>query len=112
LEGEEPIILSQESELFGNILYICESVSQNRVNISIDIQNKARVTGHIYCEGNTQLSGVVEGTVFTERFIYSGFGSRYINHIYDGKVLANKLPKEFCGLPLENKKKGVGLWLY
>lgn len=114
--GEEPIYLSSYAEIAGIIVYLKDEMSPPdsnlRSQVNIEIQPLAIVQGMVYCEGNIELSGTVKGTVFTELFIANQSGSRYINHIYNGQILANDISDSYCGLPFINTKKGVVKWLY
>jgi cytoskeletal protein CcmA (bactofilin family) len=111
-KGEEPIFLSENVTFSGIIMYLPKENPEQHSLTSISFQSKVEVMGSIYCLGNMELSGTVKGTIYTERFLVNEFGSRYINHIYNGKILSKQLPKEFCGLPFSEKKKGVVQWLY
>ncbi len=110
-KGKEPMSISKNARIQGNIIYLPKT-SPNRSNTHVYISEDAVVEGSIYVEGNLGLAGTVVGNAYTQRFITNEFGSRYINHIYNGKLLGNDIPDTFCGLPLENKKKGVAKWLY
>jgi len=112
LRGEEPIYISEKVNFSGVIIYFPEENPEQHSQTSISLQPETEIVGSIYCQGNMELSGRVKGAIFVERFLVNEFGSRYINHIYNGKILSKQLPKEFCGLPFSEKKKGVVQWLY
>lgn len=107
-----PITIGKNSFITGTVLFLSKEEKRDETQIAISIDEGTKIMGQLYIEGNTELFGVVEGMVYTERFIINKFGSRYVNHIYNGKVLNSPLPNVFCGLPLSTKKKGVAKWLY
>ncbi len=84
----------------------------NNYKPQIVIEEGVTIKGEIYCEQNLELKGNVLGTVFANNFVAQQSGSIYQNHIYNAKILIDKLPQEYVGLPLENSKKGVLKWLY
>ncbi|WP_272863456.1 hypothetical protein [Aureisphaera galaxeae] len=110
-KGKEPLYISKNSEVHGNIIYLPKTF-ENHSNTNVYISEDTFVQGSIYVKGNLGLAGTVMGNAYTQRFVTNEFGSRYINHIYNGKLLGNDLPNVFCGLPFQNKKKGVVKWLY
>lgn len=112
LEGEEPIFLSENSTMNGTIIYLPNESLDQTSNVSVTLKPESLITGQVYCMGNLEVNGTIQGSVYTQRFIYNGFGSKYINHIYDGQILAKDLSPDFCGLPFENKQKGIVQWLY
>ena len=87
-EGEEPIILSKNSFIQGNIMYFPKRNLQDHTNTSIVIEESSIVEGDVYCIGNLELKGVVRGTVYTDRFVVDGYGSKYMNYILNGKIMA------------------------
>ena len=111
-KGEEPISITEKVNFKGVITYIPKNFLELHSQTSISIQTDAVLEGNIYCKGNMELLGTVKGTVFTEHFLVNEFGSKYFNHIYNGRILSKSLPNEFSGLPLSQSKKGVAQWLY
>lgn len=112
LETGAPVSIGKGSKVTGNVIYLDSAKNGNAPEVSLELGKGSLVIGQVYCNGHLELLGGVEGSVFTQRFIHVGGGSRYINHIMDGTVDAPALPKGFCGLPLQNGGKGVAQWLY
>ncbi len=113
---ETPMVVSKNARINGIIVFLKNESSnqniKNRNKIAVDINELAKLRGQVYCQGNTQLSGTVFGSVYTQKFVTRGFGSVYVNHIFSGKILANELNPKFCGLPFSNSNKGIVKWLY
>ncbi len=112
--GEEPIYISENSFVKGIVVYLPKKIpeTKQKTHVHITVEPLATIEGSVYSDGNTELYGTVLGTVYTQRFITNKFGSKYINHIYNGKILGNDISPEFCGLPFDTAKKGVVKWLY
>ncbi|GAB5400860.1 MAG: hypothetical protein Aureis2KO_24450 [Aureisphaera sp.] len=110
-KGEEPLYISKNSNVQGNVIYLPKAF-ENHSNTNVYIHEDSIVRGSIYVKGNLGMAGTVIGSTYTNRFITNEFGSRYINHIYNGKLLGTKIHDAFCGLPFQNTKKGVVKWLY
>lgn len=107
-----PIFIGKNNSIAGTILFLSKEQQKDDTKVAISIDEGTEILGQLYIEGNTELYGTVEGMVYSERFITNKFGSRYINHLYNGKILSRQLPESFCGLPLSTKRKGVAKWLY
>jgi len=111
-----PILISENSFASGIVVFFVNENnpvgSRISTKVNIDIKPLAVVEGQVYCKGNTQLSGTVIGSVYTNRFVTKGFGSIYVNHIYNGKILANDLHPKFSGLPFSGSNNGIIKWLY
>jgi len=106
------IYLSKDTRVQGAIVYINKGQEVNYfTTTSVFLEENVRVMGQVYCEGNTELLGTVYGSVYTKQFTAT-VGSRYNNHLYNGKVLAYDIPDGFCGLLFESSKKGIAQWLY
>jgi hypothetical protein len=106
------ILIGKNNSISGSILFLSKEQQKDDTKVAISIDEGTEILGQLYIEGNTELYGTVEGMVYSERFITNKFGSRYINHIYNGKILNRQLPESFCGLPLSTKRKGVAKWFY
>lgn len=110
---EIPVSIGTLSKISGSLVYLGNEKSQNeKSRIHIDLKTNSMIKGMIFCRGNIQLNGTVKGTVYTEHFIAKEAGSRYINHIYNGTILANALHPKFSGLPFVKTKKEIAKWLY
>jgi len=105
------IIINDNSIVEGSVVYIGQE-KLNNYNIQIEIKEKAIIIGELYCTQNLELKGTVYGSVFTNNFIANQSGSVYQNHIYNGTIIVNELPKEYVGLPFNNSKKEILKWLY
>jgi len=111
---EISIIISKNTFIGGIVISIptIKKAQGTRSKVNIDIKSLAVIEGQIYCKGNTQLSGTVKGSVYTNRFVAKKFGSIYVNHIYNGAILANDLHPKFSGLPFRTSNNSIVKWLY
>lgn len=115
-KGEEPISIADGSIVEGTVIYLDEREEKSNGSMNsvahVAIAPLARINGYVYCEGNVELKGTVTGAIYTKRFLAREFGSVYINHIYNGKVLGRDLDPAFGGLPFKESDKAVVKWLY
>jgi hypothetical protein len=109
---EAAIFVSDNSIINGVLVYRTKTILNSKLSTNIHIAKNALIKGLIYCEGNVELSGTIMGSIYTMRFIANEHGSKYPNHIFNGKVLGNDIHAEFCGLPFKNSQKGILKWLY
>lgn len=115
-KGGEPIFIADGSTVTGTVIFLDKREEKELGNMNsfthIAIAPEGSVKGHVYCQGNVELMGTVMGTVYTHRFLAREFGSVYINHIYNGRILARDLESGFGGLPLKDSDKAIIKWLY
>lgn len=114
-KGEEPIFIADNSTVVGTVIYLDEwEEINNRMNslTHVAIAPLATINGYIYCQGNVELMGTVIGAIYADRFLVREFGSVYINHIYNGKVLGRDIDPAFGGLPFKESDKAIVKWLY
>jgi hypothetical protein len=105
------ITINDNSTVKGLVLFLGKE-NQNNYKVQIELKEKATIYGELYCNQNTELKGTVYGTVYTNNFIANQSGSVYQNHIYNGTIIIDELPKEYVGMPFINSKKEVLKWLY
>lgn len=79
---------------------------------NIYVNENVFIYGEIYCQGNLELKGNVNGTVYTSQFIANEGGTVYINHIYNGNINSAGLPENFGGILFNTQTKKVVKWLY
>ncbi len=115
-KGEEPIFIANNSTITGTVIYLDEREEKmdNRMNsfTHLAIATNGKINGFVYCQGNVELMGTVAGAIYADRFLAREFGSVYINHIYNGKVLGRDIDPAFGGLPFKESDKAIVKWLY
>ncbi|MDG2194282.1 MAG: hypothetical protein P8K77_05415 [Polaribacter sp.] len=104
------ISILKSSTIKGIISYISDTKEVN-YKPQVFLDTHAVVFGEVYCQGNLELKGTVNGSVYTNSFIANQSGGIYINHIYNGTINAEQLPKQFSGLFLNGSSKNVAKWL-
>lgn len=111
-KGKEPIVISDGSMVSGTVIYQGTYESRNDSNTAIWLQPSSLVKGEVYCSGNVELSGSVHGSIYANKFVVNEFGSKYLNHIFNGKVLSDQLIESYSGLPFLSETKSIVQWLY
>ncbi|NQX85435.1 MAG: hypothetical protein HRT67_05960 [Flavobacteriaceae bacterium] len=105
------VVVEKDAVIKGVIMFIGED-RPNNYQSQILIKESATVYGELYNTQNTELQGAVYGSIFTSNFIANQSGAVYKNHIYNGKINVNELPREYVGLLFNDSKKGIMKWLY
>lgn len=104
------IEIAKNSHVKGIVLYYTKETLLN-YEPQLIIEEKAIVTGEVYCIKNLALKGSVFGTVYANNFIAKQSGGIYVNHIYNGIIDAKKLPRQFAGLQIEKESNTVAKWV-
>ena len=105
------ITVSENSTVEGAVVFLQDREPEKK-QANVHISERATVRGDIYCQGFIELKGRVEGTVYSQQLLTRTSGGVYINHIMGGTILGDRKGDSFCGLPLQNGKKGIAQWLY
>ncbi len=112
--NQEPnIVVGENTIIKGVVQYLGEAV-EPLFYPQIKIEEGAKIIGEVYCEQNIELKGQVEGNVTVNSFVAMEGGSIYQNHLFNGTINSELLPKQYVGLALEgtNNAKSVSKWLY
>ncbi|NVK51289.1 MAG: hypothetical protein HWD85_00020 [Flavobacteriaceae bacterium] len=105
------IKISEASIVKGIVGHFKQNSEKTNYKSSVLLDKNATLFGELYSMGNVELLGTVNGSVYANSFIANQFGSIYINHIYNGTIDAEKLPKQYAGLSMQNGIKNVAKWL-
>lgn len=105
------ILICSNSTIRGIVCHLTNGI-QSTYDPRIILEENARVIGEIYSEENIELKGTVDGMVYTKGFVARQFGSVYQNHIYNGKIIEENLPKQYVGLQFDNLPNSVAKWMY
>ncbi|MBC7523113.1 MAG: hypothetical protein H7239_01540 [Flavobacterium sp.] len=105
------VFIDKNTEIRGSIIYF-KHTKENDFKTQITLSEEAAIKGEIYCEGNLELKGKVVGSVYTEQFIVNRGGTTFVNHIYNGQIVNDNFPENFCGLLFKNNQKGIAKWIY
>ncbi|XLS30050.1 hypothetical protein ACJD0Z_04315 [Flavobacteriaceae bacterium M23B6Z8] len=109
------ILIAENASVKGMLLYLEQGKHKDgRPDFQprILLEENSELVGEVYCQSNLELKGTIKGSVYTRGFVAQQFGSIYQNHIYNGNILGEELPKEYGGLPLENTSQTIIKWLY
>lgn len=105
------ILINSDSEIKGIVCFL-SNIESNAYQAQINIEENACVIGEVYCSQNIELKGMVKGSVYTKGFIANQNGSIYQNHIYNGKIRLEDLPKQYSGFLFEGLPKQIVQWVY
>lgn len=112
--SQHTITVNTGAEIAGSVVFLkrkSKGAVYNRIQSDVMIAAGAEIIGEVYCEGSTELLGTVKGSLYTARFVADQYGSIYMNHIYNGKVLKNPID-DYSGLPFINSAKTICKWMY
>ncbi|MEM7185480.1 MAG: hypothetical protein AAF466_02380 [Bacteroidota bacterium] len=113
---EIPLMLEEHAHIEGVVLFLSDHPdmgdASQRAAIHLSTAPNTVIEGMVYCQGNTDHRGLIRGSIYTKRFVAKEAGSRYINHLYDGKIRAIERHPDFSGMLFSNEKKQVVKWLY
>ena len=107
---ENNILISKNSQVKGVLIFDSENKTSN-YKTQINIEDKAILTGEVYCTKNLELLGTVFGSVYTNNFIVHKSGSIYINYIYNGVINVKELPNQYAGIPFNEESNIVAKWV-
>ncbi|RXP46372.1 hypothetical protein EC396_14235 [Lutibacter sp. HS1-25] len=110
-ETVTPLFIKSNTTIKGVIAYLDAEDKSNYFS-QLFISENTHITGEVYCEKNLELLGTIYGSVYTSSFIAKQAGSVYLNHLYNGQILQNRLPQQYVGLSIEASIPKVVKWLY
>ena len=110
----KPIIYMDSYAEVKGVVITLEETSEPQFYPQLKIDRDAKITGEVYCSGNMELKGRINGSVITDSFIALENGSIYQNHLYNGSINSTNLPDFYTGLALNKGEqvKKVMKWLY
>jgi hypothetical protein len=108
---EGSIRVLEGSSIKGVLGYFKNNSNKQTYTSNVFLQSKSTLTGELFCEGNLELRGQVNGSVYTDSFIVSQSGSVYMNHIYNGVIDSENLQKQYVGLNIDDGVKSVAKWV-
>ncbi|MEM9001148.1 MAG: hypothetical protein AAGB24_12865 [Bacteroidota bacterium] len=112
-ENSPNITIDAYATVRGMVIYCGDNGAANVVTPQIHINGNAKVVGEVFCAGNLELKGRVNGSVTTGAFVALENGNVYQNHLYNGSIDRTVLPEEYAGLTYGNAPVNQVLkWLY
>jgi cytoskeletal protein CcmA (bactofilin family) len=105
------IVIQENCDIRGVVAYFSETGKESNSS-QIFVGEDSTIVGEVYCELNTELKGTIQGMISTKGFVHFQGSASYQNHIFNGRILGNLLPEQYCGLDIGNSAKGVAKWLY
>ncbi len=92
------IKIAKNVQIVGSVFLVSEAPNF-RKPIKLTIDENSVLNGFAYCDGQTQLKGEINGSLYTTSFYLKTASSAYHNHLLNAK-LSNNLPIEFVSIPL------------
>jgi hypothetical protein len=91
------ILLEKGATISGACIYLnyAKSLVSKKTSITIDCKNGSLLKGMLFNQNNTKLSGMVDGQVFTSRFIYTTAGAYYENYLVNADINLMRKPKYY-----------------
>jgi cytoskeletal protein CcmA (bactofilin family) len=108
---DNQIFIDSGTTIKGSVCYF-QTKEPTDFQTQIVLEKEARIKGQVYCTGNFELKGTVSGTVSTRQFVANQSGSIFVNHIYNGVIENENIPKNYGGIVMEATPKTVLKWLY
>lgn len=110
-EKASTITIAEKTQIIGSIFLMSET-PDFRKPVFLNIKKDAIINGFVYCVGETQLNGTINGSIYTQSFYLKTASSAYQNHLLNAQIL-NQLPEEFIPIPLLEESNQIKIiqWL-
>ncbi|NOQ74879.1 MAG: hypothetical protein GQ574_22890 [Crocinitomix sp.] len=92
-EKSAEIYIGEGSQVIGTVFMFSKTPNFRKPPM-LTIESEGEIDGLVYCAGKTQLKGIINGSLFTEKLFLKTGSSAYENHLLNGKIL-DQLPKDF-----------------
>lgn len=102
-EKETFILIDEEVKIAGLVMLFGNNLMQLDKN-TLEIKEKGKVIGNIYCSGILTLKSDVYGSIYTSKLNHKTPSSSYFNTIADITIDVTKKPKVFIDMPIFNNK--------
>ena len=97
------ILIDEEVKIAGLVLLFGNDLIHLNKN-TLEIKEKGKVMGNIYCSGILTLNSDVYGSVYTSKLNHKTTSSSYSNTLADITIDITKKPKVFIDMPIFNNK--------
>ncbi|MGM0528969.1 MAG: hypothetical protein ACQERS_11220 [Bacteroidota bacterium] len=106
--GKKSITIESNSDIHGTLL-----ISNSATEPEIEIKEKSRIFGPIYCPGQVTLKSDVFGTIYCNSFFLETKKAKYINHLLNVEVNPFKLSDYYVGARLLETQNNIEIakWL-
>ncbi len=109
---DKNIEIDKGTSIDGSVVFLTKSQkAEEHTKTHIFIDKEVDIRGEIYCEGNIDFRGKIQGGLYANQFIAKQKGSIYMNHIIDAQILPYHV-ENYVGLPFKNTQKSLARWLY
>lgn len=109
----EPLMTLEKEVLVAGSVFAFAFFPDYKKPVKVVLNENTVVFGEIYSSGEAQLQGEVYGRAITQKLTLKTNSSSYENHLLNAVIDGNKIPADFCGIELKDKryKKTILNWL-
>lgn len=102
-DGKTFILIEEEVKIAGLVMMFGNDLFHLEKNI-LEIREKGKIIGNIYCSGTLTLKSDVYGSVYTSKLKHITPSSSYLNTIADITIDVSKKPSVFIDMPIFNNE--------
>ncbi len=103
-ESQKAFILIEEEVKIAGLVFLFGNDLIHLDKNTLEIKEKGKILGNIYCTGVLTLKSDVYGSVYTSKLNHKTPSSSYSNTIADITIDVSKKPKVFIDMPIFNNK--------
>lgn len=97
------VLIDEEVKIAGLVMLFGNDLIHLNKN-TLEIKEKGKIMGNVYCSGILTLKSDVYGSVYTSKLNHKTPSSSYFNTIADITIDVTKKPKVFIDMPIFNNK--------
>lgn len=97
------ILIDEEVKIAGLVLLFGNDIVHLDKN-TLEIKEKGKIMGNVYCSGILSLKSDVYGSVYTSKLNHKTASSSYSNTLADVTIDVTKKPKVFIDMPIFNNQ--------
>lgn len=108
------ILINALCTVSGLVYYYSGNPDLTGYDVDVSIKEGAEVTGTVYCNRKSEITGRIHGELITQGLIFKQGFSVYRNYLYNGSIDRPALPEDFAGAELfeNNEPQRIAKWLY
>ncbi len=88
--------IGKNTNIHGGIFLVNANPSSDGQS-KLFINDGAKITGQVYCQGAVQHKGIIEGTLYCHKFFLNTPSTLYENHLLNATINFRALSESFCG---------------
>ena len=87
--------ISENTKIYGEIYSLYPSQFRTTYAPQLETENNSTIMGFCYVQGNAKLEGVINGTIWTNAFVYNTVQSIYVNYLFNTTIDLTKRNHNF-----------------